>query len=64
MNLESFLNKKVKVLLGDGQVFIGFVVDYRSPIDNEYDGGFASIQIGSYELYANEVVEITELADD
>lgn len=56
MTLHEYRGKDVVVILKTGQVFSGKAKDYIPPQDNE--DGIASISIGDYEIYANEISEI------
>ena len=48
--------KHVRVTLNTGQVFEGVGEYYTSALDNP--NGIASICVGDYELYENEIVSI------
>ncbi|MBO5449395.1 MAG: hypothetical protein J5994_08700 [Ruminococcus sp.] len=56
MKLETYLNKKVIITTIDGKKFSGIAFDYIPPQDNEQE--IASISVGDYELYENEIKNI------
>lgn len=56
MELWEFCGKNVKITLLNGQVFTGKAYDFVPEQDN--DSGFASISVGDFELYQNEIAEI------
>lgn len=60
MNLWEYSGKDVKVITDDGKVFEGKAYDYTPAQDNTPE--IASISIGIYELYENEIKSI-ELLD-
>ena len=57
--LGEYDGKQIRIHTDDGQVFEGLGVDYTSGLDNP--DGIASICIGDYELYENEIVSIIAL---
>ncbi len=59
MNIKEAEGKNVKILLSNGQAFLGFAYDYTSELDNEPDP--ASITIGDVEIFEPEISSITEL---
>ena len=50
----------VEVRFVDGESLIGKLDSFVSGVDNEPDE--ASIYVGSYELYASEIIEIVEIS--
>lgn len=56
MNLWEYEGKQVRVVLKNGHVYTGEVVDYTNALDNEPE--IASICIGHTELYENEIKTI------
>ena len=52
----EYEGKQIKVITDDGQIFEGLAVDYTSRLDNP--DGIASICVGDYELYENEIASI------
>jgi hypothetical protein len=54
--LGGYDGKLIKITTDDGQIFEGLGVDYTSRLDNP--DGIASICIGDYELYENEIASI------
>ena len=54
--LGGYDGKLVKITTDDGQIFEGMGIDYTSRLDNP--DGIASICIGDYELYENEIASI------
>lgn len=65
MNIWEYEGKQVEIRLFTGKVFTGKVVEYTSKLDNEfseYKPGIASIAIGDYELYEDEIETITVVA--
>lgn len=59
MKLRDYRNKFVKIQTDDGQIFQGKTSDYTPAKDNTPE--IASICIGDYELYENEIVKIEVL---
>jgi hypothetical protein len=51
----------VEVKFVDGKSLIGRLDSFVSGVNNEPDE--ASIYVGSYELYASEIIEIVEIPD-
>ena len=51
----------VEVRFIDGESLIGKLDSFVSGVNNEPDE--ASIYVGSYELYASEIIEIVEIPD-
>ncbi|MBS6227158.1 hypothetical protein [Veillonella sp.] len=51
----------VEVRFVDGELLIGKLDSFVSGVNNEPDE--ASIYVGSYELYASEIIEIVEIPD-
>lgn len=50
----------IEVRFIDGELLIGKLDSFVSGVDNEPDE--ASIYVGSYELYASEIIEIVEIS--
>ena len=51
----------VEVRFVDGELLIGKLDSFVSGVNNDPDE--ASIYVGSYELYASEIIEIVEIPD-
>ena len=56
MGLGKYFGKRIRVTVDDGQVFEGVGEYDTSALDNP--NGIASICVGDYELYENEIVSI------
>ncbi|MEG1835649.1 MAG: hypothetical protein RR229_05935 [Oscillospiraceae bacterium] len=56
MKLWEFSGKQVKITCITGEVFVGIAYDYTPPQDNEPE--IASISVGDYEIYENEIKSI------
>lgn len=52
-------SENVAVIFVDGDTMKGKLLGYTSSVNNEPDE--ASIDVGEYELYASEIVEIREI---
>jgi len=66
MKIWEISGKDVRIVLNDGQVFSGIAECYTSEFDNEgieHRPPAASICIGIYELYEDEIASI-ELASE
>ena len=61
MKLGQYSGKNVRVALNSGQIFEGIGHYYTSELDNP--DGVASICVGDYELYENEIARIETLSD-
>ena len=59
MKVGLYCGKYIKITTIDGQIFEG-LGDYSSEDDNPE--GIASIRVGSYELYENEIADIKILS--
>lgn len=59
MDLQVFNGKKVKLITTDNEIFTGEAYDFIPKQDNVLE--MASISIGSFEFYENEIKSI-ELA--
>lgn len=59
MTLHDARGKNVRITTDDGQVFEGLADWYTPAYDNTPE--IASICIGKYELYENEIVSIEEI---
>ena len=60
--LGKYDGKLIIITTDDGQVFEGLGIDYTSRLDNP--DGIASICIGDYELYENEIVSVELVSQD
>jgi len=60
--LGGYDGKFIRIITDDGQIFEGLGVDYTSGLDNA--DGVASICIGDYELYENEITNIELIRAD
>lgn len=56
MKLGEFLGKSVKITFTNGETMSGLAEYYSSRLDNI--DGVASICVGDYELYENEIASI------
>lgn len=56
MKLYEYLNKNVKLITTNNETFSGKVIDYIPAQDNVPE--IASISIGDFEFYENEIDEI------
>jgi hypothetical protein len=65
VNLWEYLDKNVKVTLDNGKVFTGTVIDYACELENEFiehRPPAASIALGMFELYEDEIASIEILS--
>lgn len=60
MNLNEYVDKKIKITLNDGQILIGQCIEYTNEIENdpEIDSIDVKIKKDIYEIYKNEIKEI------
>ena len=56
---DEIKSENIEVIFVDGDTMKGKLLGYRSSVNNEPDE--ASIDVGEYELYASEIVEIREI---
>lgn len=60
MNLAEYRGKRVKIVTDDNKTFIGKATDYIPAQDNTPE--IASISIGKYELFEDEIKSIEVIA--
>lgn len=56
---DEIKSENIEVIFVDGDTMKGKLLGYTSNVNNEPDE--ASIDVGEYELYASEIVEIREI---
>ena len=56
---DEIKSENIEVIFVDGDTMKGKLLGYASSVNNEPDE--ASIDVGEYELYASEIVEIREI---
>lgn len=56
---DEIKSENIEVIFVDGDTMKGKLLGYTSGVNNEPDE--ASIDVGEYELYASEIVEIREI---
>ena len=56
---DEIKSENIEVIFVDGDTMKGKLFGYTSSVNNEPDE--ASIDVGEYELYASEIVEIREI---
>ena len=56
---DEIKSENIEVIFVDGDTMKGKLLAYTSSVNNESDE--ASIDVGEYELYASEIVEIREI---
>ena len=56
---DEIKSENIEVIFVDGDTMKGKLLGYTSRVNNEPDE--ASIDVGEYELYASEIVEIREI---
>ena len=61
MELGQYSGKNIRITLTNGKVFEGIGHYYTSELDNP--DGIASICVGDYELYENEIANIEVLSE-
>ena len=61
MKLGLYMDKLIRISLHNGKVFEGVGDYYTSELDNP--NGIASICVGDYELYENEIACIEALSE-